>query len=93
MIVDITKPVQVDIRTLKISMKVRDTFQCKLKDENDNIILNYEGYVPDFMPDDHFGDYIYLNIDIETGQILNWYKPSAQELSKFIQNQIYEKKS
>ena len=74
-------------------MKVRDTFECKLKDENNNIILNYEGYVPDFMPDDHFGDYIYLNIDIETGQILNWKKPSAQELSKFIQNQIYEKKS
>ena len=32
----------------------------------------YEGYVPDFFPEQHFGDYIILDIDTETGVILNW---------------------
>jgi hypothetical protein len=28
------------------------------------------------MPDEHFGDYVSLEIDLETGTILNWVRPS-----------------
>lgn len=40
----------------------------------------YEGCVPEFFPGEHFGDYIELDIDIDTGQILNWKKPTAKQL-------------
>ena len=42
----------------------------------------YDGYVPDFMPGDHYGDYVMLEIDIETGHIVNWKKPSKADLDK-----------
>lgn len=45
---------------------------------------DYEGYVPDFMPGKHYGDYVYLDIDIDTGKILNWEVPSAESLQKFV---------
>jgi hypothetical protein len=44
------------------------------------VIGQYEGYVPEFMPGNHFGDYIELEIDIETGKIINWIKPSDEQL-------------
>ena len=36
------------------------------------------------MPEQHFGDYIYLDIDIETGQITNWEKPTVEQLQTWI---------
>jgi hypothetical protein len=38
-------------------------------------------YVPDWMPDEHWGDYVYLDIDPETGVILNW---EADLVMKFV---------
>ncbi|MCY1454717.1 hypothetical protein D9M71_718000 [compost metagenome] len=45
---------------------------------------SYEGYVPDFFPGDHYGDYLILNIDLETGQIKNWKKPTAGDIEKML---------
>ena len=31
---------------------------------------------------EHFGDYVTLDIDIETGKILNWKKPTERDLKQ-----------
>ena len=56
-----------------ISYKVCDEFECKVYDENDNEVLHYEGYVPEFMSieEEGYGDYINMIID-ENGRIKNW---------------------
>lgn len=40
--------------------------------------------VPDFFPGEHYGDYLILNIDLETGQIKNWKKPAATDIEKIL---------
>lgn len=42
----------------------------------------YSGYVPDFFPDQHWGDYVMLDIDTETGKITNWRKTSDETVQK-----------
>lgn len=78
------KPVQVEAKTLKIYCKVRDHFTASLHDQNDMLLADYAGYVPDFMPGDHHGDYLILDVDIDTGQILNWKTPGVTEIQEFI---------
>lgn len=89
MIVNVIKPIEIDIKVMRIHMKVRDEFECRILDNENKSIMKYEGYVPSIMPNDfngdsHFGDYLCLDIDIETGQILNWKKPTIEQLVKFI---------
>lgn len=55
--------------TIHLSAKCSDLFA--MQDENGN---QYDGYVPDFFPEDHYGDYLILSIDTRTGKILNWPK-------------------
>jgi len=64
--------------SIKTSLKVRDRFSCVILDNNRDIIGQYEGYVPSFFPGNHYGDYLELKIDLETGQILNW----GEEITK-----------
>lgn len=78
------KQVKVNAKTLRIHMKVRDQFGADLKDADGEVLKEYEGYVPDFMPEQHYGDYLILDIDIDTGQITNWVKPSAEQIEEFI---------
>jgi hypothetical protein len=52
-------------------------------DVDNKRVGEYNGYVPDFMPGDHFGDYVMLDIDIDTGKIVNWRKPSEAALAVF----------
>ena len=62
---------------LRISAKCSDLFAMSLGNKE------YDGYVPDWLPNTnakHYGDYVELKIDIETGQILNWKKPSQTQL-------------
>lgn len=81
----IKKTVEVEAKELRIHMKPRDEFYAGLYDSNgEQIGGDYEGYVPDFMPGEHYGDYLILNIDIETGTITNWRKPTAKQLADFI---------
>ena len=69
---------------MKISMcaKCSDLFSASLIDDNGKTIGEYEGYVPDFFPEKHYGDYVELDIDIETGKILNWNKPTKKQLDE-----------
>ncbi|PNG31512.1 hypothetical protein [Pseudomonas protegens] len=78
------KTVQVDVTELRLHIKVCDSFAAGLQDAQGDEVGSYEGYVPDFFPGEHFGDYLILNIDIETGQIKNWRKPKASDIEKMI---------
>lgn len=75
----------VDAKTLKIHCKVCDDFTATLVDvDGEEIHEQEDGYVPGFMPGDHYGDYVILDVDIETGQITNWQKPTAEQLQGWI---------
>ena len=66
---------------LSISAKCSDLYSHTLY-RSDGKIVNYAGYVPSFFPDSFSGnDYITLDIDPYTGQILNWknWRPALTE--------------
>lgn len=66
---------------IKFCAKCSDMFSASLHDGQ--TIKQYEGYVPDFFPDQHWGDYVIFEIDIDTGKILNWKKPTQRDLAIF----------
>jgi hypothetical protein len=69
-------------KTISIGGKCSDCFWATVKDEKGNKIGNdYSGYVPKFMPGKHYGDNIILDIDLETGKILNWTPPTEEEIN------------
>ncbi len=82
--VTVNQPVKVNVKKLIIYAKVKDTAHYTLVDENDNELVQRQEYVPMFMPGDS-SDHIELEIDINTGQILNWEIPNADDLTKFIE--------
>lgn len=82
---EIKKSVKIQAKTLKIMAKCSDLFAATLHDQDGEILKEYDGYVPTFMPGQHYGDYVILNIDIDTGQILNWKVPTAQSIQEFIE--------
>jgi hypothetical protein len=70
---------------LQISAKCSDMFSATLINDKGKVVGKYAGYVPGFFPDPivrHFGDYVQLEIDIETGKIMNWKKPSKTVLKE-----------
>ena len=67
----IIKKVPVEARAIHIHAKVRDCLAFTISDQDGNEIADYDGYVPDFFPEDHHGDYLILDIDIDTGMIKN----------------------
>lgn len=78
-------PSRVEAKTLQIHCKVCDSFEAYILDPSGNEIGGQEdGYVPEFMPGQHHGDYIILAIDLDTGFITNWKKPTAEQIEKFI---------
>lgn len=82
--INITKPVKVNAKSIKLHIKVCDQFEADLVDQDGETLKGYEGYVPGFFPGQHYGDYLILDIDIDTGVITNWKKPSAEEIQEFI---------
>lgn len=79
------KTVPVQAQVLSIHLKVRDEFSAEILDEDGNSLGGQEdGYVPGFMPGDHYGDYVILEIDLDSGQVRNWKTPSAEEVEEFI---------
>ncbi|QXI02984.1 hypothetical protein HV782_013730 [Pseudomonas monsensis] len=78
------KTVQVDVTELRTCMKVRDQVCATLHDAQGEEVGVYTGYVPDFFPGEHYGDYLILHIDLETGQIKNWKKPAAADIEKML---------
>lgn len=86
--IGIKKTVEVEAKEIQLHCKIRDYFQAQIIDQDGQEIGGQEdGYVPDFMPGEHFGDYIILNIDLETGQITNWQKPAQEQIVRFINQQ------
>jgi hypothetical protein len=60
-------------------------FSAFLRD-GDKRVGEMDGYVPSWFPnpnEQHYGDYVILEIDIETGKILNWKPPTATNLKDF----------
>ena len=72
------------IKTIHICAKCSDMFSATLQNEDGTQAGDYDGYVPDFMPGQHYGDYVQLDIDVETGHILNWKKPTQAELKALL---------
>lgn len=79
-----TKQVAVEAKTLNIHTKVSDRFCCEIRDQDGNRLKDHEGYVPDFMPGQHYGDYVILDIDIDSGKILNWKVPTTEQMHEFL---------
>ena len=73
-------------RVLKICAKCSDLFTARLVVDG-KVTKTHDGYVPQFMPETHYGDYVELNIDIDTGMILNWKKPTEKELESQLNNE------
>lgn len=69
---------------LKIRAKCSDMFSATLTDEKTGIRKGYDGYVPSFFPGEHYGDYVMLTIDVDTGKILDWNKPTQANLKIFV---------
>lgn len=70
-------------KLLKVYMKVRDEFCADLVDASGLVLREQEdGYAPAFMP--RGGDYLALDIDIETGVVVNWVKPTPNQLAAWI---------
>lgn len=65
-------------KIISINAKCSDLFSARLNDGR-----SYEGYVPEFFPGEHYGDYVQFDIDLKTGQILNWKVPTANDLKDF----------
>lgn len=71
---------KINVKTIRVYAKTSDLFECKILDQDGEVIDKYEGYVPDFFPEDHCGDYLILNIDVDTGQITNWQRPTEEDI-------------
>jgi len=72
---------------LRISAKCSDLFSATLR-KNGKTVGTYNGYVPDFMPGEHYGDYVDLDIDADTGLIVNWKKPTDAQLKIFTNESV-----
>lgn len=78
-----TKQVKVNAKTMKIHVKCSDRFGYSIEDQDGTeIFCQEDGYVPSFMPGEHYGDYIILDIDIDTGTVINWKTPTAEQLEQ-----------
>jgi hypothetical protein len=71
---------------IRINAKCSDLFGAQFVDEAGNNVADYDGYVPDFMPGQHWGDYVEIDVDLKTGKILNWEPPSLEAVNKALEN-------
>lgn len=84
-VLNIKKSVEVQAKELRIFCKVVDDFTASLHDQDGEEICSQQSdYVPSFMPGKHFGDYVILNIDMETGQVTNWEKPDPKQVAEWV---------
>lgn len=73
-----------EAKTVWINAKCSDCCVTTLLDGDGNEIIERDGYVPGFMPEDHYGDYVQLHIDLASGVILNWVAPESDDLQEWI---------
>ena len=67
---------------MRINAKCSDLFSALFDNADGSTVATYNGYVPGFMPGNHYGDYVELDIDLKTGKILNWKAPSLKEINE-----------
>ena len=72
---------EVEIRSISINAKCSDLCFSELKAENGAVVAEHNGYVPHFLPGNG-GDYVNLEIDLETGTILNWKKLTPLDIER-----------
>jgi hypothetical protein len=73
----------VEAKSVRVHVKVSDSGCYELKDANGELIAEIdEDYVPSFFPEDHYGDYLILDIELETGRILNWKCPEPVAVAR-----------
>jgi len=75
------------MKVISINAKCSDLFWASFSD-NGNFKGEYDGYVPDWMPGQHYCDYVEMQIDVDTGQILNWKKPTQKQLRETFEKTI-----
>jgi hypothetical protein len=80
-------------KSISVLLKVVDNFEGLVKDDKGHEILDYQGYVPDFFPGEHYGDYVELDIDLATGQITNWKKPKQKDIEKMAEQNRFPTRS
>jgi hypothetical protein len=81
------KTIEVDAKVLKVHAKPCDSGGYELLDSDGDTIFDApDAYVPSFMPDGG-GDYIVLDIELDTGRILNWKVPTAKKIEDWIVSQ------
>ena len=79
--VNVMYPKEVEIKTVSLHVKVCDSGSYDLKDDKGVVVASRsEDYAPSIFPGEHYGDYIILDIDLKTGKILNWNKPSDKKI-------------
>ena len=71
---------------LHVSAKCSDMFNAQLvPGVNGESVSEMDGYVPKWFPNpeaEHYGDYVELEIDVATGQILNWKTPTIGDVAE-----------
>jgi hypothetical protein len=67
-------------RTIDFYAKCADRFWCAIK-ENGVTVGQYDGYPPKLLGD---SDGVSMEIDLETGQIQNWVKPTEEDLKQIL---------
>lgn len=65
------------VKWLKIFAHCKDSCEILVYDENDEEIASYDGYPPDFL-NEHGA--VALKIDIASGTIMDWKKPTSVEI-------------
>jgi hypothetical protein len=82
---EIKKPQTVNAKTLKVMAKCTNTCSVELISDKGESIHESDNGVPSFFPGSHYGDYLELDIDIDTGTITNWVKPAVGQVQNWIE--------
>jgi len=75
------------IKTLMVCGKTSDQCGIQFIDDKGKQVGSRDSYVPKYFPEEHYGDYLELEIDVETGVILNWKTPTQKELINSMDNE------
>ena len=73
------------ITSIFVTAKCVDACHITFLDKDKNDLGERNDYVPDFMPENHYGDYVELEIEVATGKILNGKVPTQKELKDSIE--------
>lgn len=74
------------VTKIRLNAKCSDLCWMELQNARGDVLAEGSGYVPDFMPGKHYGDYIELEIDPRTGKILNWQVPSDEQMVEQVED-------